>query len=82
MSDADLPRLRGIPFWEKAVVIEGEAGAMVSSYAATVTDPLLHEAIALQGREQSRHPRLLKTLIDRYGIEIPQCAPVVVSSNT
>lgn len=81
LNDADLERLRAIPFWEKALGIEREAGAMVSSYAATVTDPLLHEAIALQGREESRHARLLKTLIDRYGIEIPQCPPVVVPPN-
>ncbi|OUL21975.1 hypothetical protein BV372_31100 [Nostoc sp. T09] len=78
LNDADLARLQAIPFWEKALDIEREAGAMVSSYAATVTDPLLHEAIALQGREESRHARLIKTLIDRYGIEMPERPPVVV----
>jgi len=81
LNDTDLARLRGIPFWEKALDIEREAGAMVSGYAATVTDPLLHQAIALQGREESRHARLIKTLIDRYGIEMPERPPVEVSPN-
>ncbi|MBD2206230.1 ferritin-like domain-containing protein [Calothrix sp. FACHB-1219] len=78
LNEADLARLQAIPFWEKALDIEREAGAMVSSYAATVTDPLLHEAIALQGREESRHARLIKTLIDRYSINMPERPPVVL----
>ncbi|BAY99013.1 hypothetical protein NIES37_29910 [Tolypothrix tenuis PCC 7101] len=81
LNDTDLARLRGIPFWEKALDIEREAGVMVSSYAATVTDPLLHEAIALQGKEESRHARLIKKLIDRYGIEMPERPPVEISAN-
>lgn len=64
-----LERLRGIPFWEEAFDTERKAGAMVSAYAQTVSDPLLREAIALQGIEEARHSRLIETLIKRYGIE-------------
>ncbi|BAY21058.1 hypothetical protein NIES2100_08030 [Calothrix sp. NIES-2100] len=81
LNDADLARLQAIPFWEKALDIEREAGAMVSSYATTVTDPLLHEAIALQGREESRHARLIETLIDRYSINMPARPAVEVPPN-
>ncbi|HLO86094.1 MAG TPA: ferritin-like domain-containing protein [Nostocaceae cyanobacterium] len=81
LDDVALATLRGIPFWEKALDIEREAGAMVSTYAKTVKDPLIQEAIALQGREESRHSRLIQTLINRYGIEISARPPVILPEN-
>jgi len=74
-------RLRGIPFWEKAFDTEREAGVLVSAYAEMVDDPVLHEAIALQGREEGRHARLIKTLIDRYDIEMGERPPIQLKSN-
>jgi hypothetical protein len=55
LDGVGLERLRGIPFWEKALDTEREAGALVSAYAETVSDPVLREAIALQGVEEARH---------------------------
>jgi hypothetical protein len=46
-----------------------------------VDDPVLHEAIALQGREEGRHARLIKTLIDRYDIEMGERPPIQLKSN-
>ena len=43
---------------------------MVSSFANTVEDPLLRKAIALQGREESRHARLIEFFLDYYDIKI------------
>lgn len=74
-------RLRGIPFWEKAFDTEREAGVLVSAYAEMVDDPVLQEAIALQGREEGRHARLIKTLIDRYDIEMGERPPIELSNN-
>jgi hypothetical protein len=74
-------RLRGIPFWEKAFDTEREAGVLVSAYAEMVDDPVLQEAIALQGREEGRHARLIKTLIDRYDIEMGERLPIQLKSN-
>jgi hypothetical protein len=74
-------RLRGIPFWEKAFDTEREAGVLVSAYAEMVDDPVLQEAIALQGREEGRHARLIKTLIDRYDIEMGERPPIQLKSN-
>lgn len=70
LDGVGLERLRGIPFWEKALDTEREAGRLVSAYAQTVSDPVLREAIALQGIEETRHARLIETLIKQYGIEI------------
>ncbi|MEH2010394.1 hypothetical protein [Nostoc sp.] len=44
---SSLEFLRSIPFWDKALDAERQAGAIVSGYAATVSNPLLQSAIAL-----------------------------------
>ncbi len=72
LDDADLERLRGIPFWEEALSTEREAGIMVSAFAETVSDPTIRAAITLQGKEEARHARLLEFLIDHYNIQISE----------
>lgn len=79
-SDA-LQRLRAIPFWKEALHIETEAGVMVSTFASKIEDPLLHEAIALQGYEEQRHSRLIKFLIDHYGVDVPAPGEVILPAN-
>lgn len=74
-------RLKAIPFWEKAFDTEREAGVLVSAYAELVNDPILKEVIALQGREEGRHARLIKTLIDRYDIEMGERPIIELSHN-
>ncbi|MEH1890903.1 MAG: hypothetical protein V7K92_16130 [Nostoc sp.] len=39
--------LCSIPFWDKALDAERQAGAIISGYAATVNNPLLQSTIAL-----------------------------------
>jgi len=65
-----LSLLRGIPFWGEALKVETNAGVMVAAFAETVQDPLLREAIALQGREEARHALLLEVMMERYGIVV------------
>lgn len=71
LDDATLARLREIPFWEEAFDTERNAGVLVSAFAATVSDPLVKEAIALQGVEEARHSRVIEFLINHYGVETP-----------
>jgi hypothetical protein len=70
LNEDQLQVLRGIPFWGEALKVETNAGMMVMAFAETVTDPLLREAIALQGREEARHALLLEVMMARYGIEV------------
>ncbi len=63
-----LERLRGIPFWGIAKAMERKAGMMVSAFADTLSDPVIREAVALQGFEETRHARLIAQLIERYGL--------------
>jgi hypothetical protein len=67
-----LERLRSIPFWSEALRVERRAGIMVAAFAQTIQDPLIREAIALQGREESRHGRLIQFMLNHYQIEVPQ----------
>ncbi|MEG3436365.1 ferritin-like domain-containing protein [Pannus brasiliensis CCIBt3594] len=70
LDPVSLEKIRGIPFWKQALWTEKNAGKMVSAFAETVEDPLLREAIALQGREETRHGRLIAHLVNYYGIEV------------
>jgi hypothetical protein len=78
LNHADLDRLRGIPFWREALATEREAGAMVSAFAETVRDPMIREAIWLQGLEECRHGRLLEFLIQHYEIPLIEPSPVIL----
>jgi len=72
LDEAALGRLRAVPFWQEVRHTERRAGAIVAAFAATVTDPLVREAIALQGFEETRHSELLAVMIERYGIDAPE----------
>jgi len=72
LDPASLERLRGVPFWREVRHTERRAGAIVTAYAATISDPRVHEAIALQAHEETRHARLLAVMIERYGIDAPE----------
>lgn len=76
LDDVALSRLKAIPFWKEALDTERRAGAMVAAFVETVDDPLIKQAIALQGQEESRHARLIQTLINRYDIDLPTRPPV------
>ncbi|MDB5027748.1 MAG: hypothetical protein JWO66_1437 [Candidatus Eremiobacteraeota bacterium] len=71
LHGVDLQRLRAFPFWRYARSIEQRAGRMVSAFAQTVEDPIIREAVALQGVEETRHGRLMEHVIARYGIDAP-----------
>ena len=68
LDDAALGRLRGVPFWREVLYTERRAGATVAAYAQTLADPLVREAVTLQGFEEARHAELLRVMIQRYRI--------------
>src|SRR5215469_2754486 len=69
LDDASLARLRGVPFWQEVYHTERRAGAIVQAFTPQVIDPMVREAVALQGVEESRHAKLIRVMIDRYGLE-------------
>ncbi|HEX3402334.1 MAG TPA: hypothetical protein VHT74_18640 [Acetobacteraceae bacterium] len=69
LDDAQLERLRSVPFWQEVYHTERRAGAIVAAFTPMVEDPLVREAVALQGVEEARHAQLLRVMIDRYGLD-------------
>ncbi len=63
--------LRAFPFWSFARSMEQEADRMIATFAKTLTDPVIREAVELQGYEEGRHGRLLNHMLERYEIDVP-----------
>jgi hypothetical protein len=63
--------LRALPFWSFALSMEQEAGRMITAFAREIDDPVIRKAVELQAYEESRHARLLQTLLKRYAIDVP-----------
>src|SRR5689334_4084428 len=72
LDEAALQRLKSVPFWEEVFYFERRAGAIVAAFTETVTDPVLKEALALQGQEETRHAKLIRVMVDRYGLDAPE----------
>jgi len=72
LDDEALHRLRSVPFWEEVFYTERRAGAIVAAFTETVADPVLKEALALQGREETRHAKLIRVMIEKYGLDAPE----------
>jgi hypothetical protein len=70
-----LDRLRAVPFWPEVLYTERRAGAIVAAYGETITDPLVREAVMLQGFEEARHAELLWLMIRRYGVAVEEREP-------
>lgn len=68
LDELSLARLRAIPIWSIALQVELNAGQMVTDFAATLPDPLIRAAVALQGAEEARHARMVGELVERYGL--------------
>jgi hypothetical protein len=81
LDDEALHRLRSVPFWEEVFYTERRAGAIVAAFTETVADPVVKEALALQGREETRHARLIRVMIEKYGLDAPERPLEDISKN-
>jgi hypothetical protein len=70
LDEQSLVRLRALPFWEEAIATERATAAKVQAQARQETDPLVREAITLQGYEEARHSALLEAMIARYNLGV------------
>lgn len=72
VDPAAVARLRAMPFWGEAISTERDVAKKVQALAPLEPDPLLREAIALQGYEEGRHSALLDEMLRHYDIPPPQ----------
>jgi hypothetical protein len=79
LEEEAFKRLTGLPIWNIAVQIEGRASIAVKTYGEAVADPLLREAILMDGGEEARHKEVLSKMVAFYGVvldpEPPYPAP-------
>jgi hypothetical protein len=76
LEGSDLARLVGLPFWGEAVSTERVTARTVQTAARHESDPVVREALALQGDEEGRHARLLHSLTSFYNIALPPLPPL------
>ena len=70
-----LERLKDMPVWNEATRTEAATAVKVQSLGDTEKDPLLAEAISLQGYEEGRHAEVLMLLTKHYGIPVAPFPP-------
>jgi hypothetical protein len=70
LAPAARDRLVSLPIWDIAMQTEGNASLRVLTYAETIADPLLREAVEIDGFEETRHKRVLSNLVEAYGIRL------------
>ncbi|MBV8889316.1 MAG: ferritin-like domain-containing protein [Alphaproteobacteria bacterium] len=75
LDEDALARMRAVPFWQEVLHTERRAGAIVAAFAGTIADPLVREAVELQGIEEARHARLIEVMIGRYGLPADEQPP-------
>jgi hypothetical protein len=63
-------RITTLPIWDIAVQTEGRAQLQVQTYCNTVQDPLLRDALSMDGGEEARHKVVLSKLVEAYGIAL------------
>jgi hypothetical protein len=63
-------RMVSLPIWDIAVQTEGKASTRVRSYADRIVDPLLREAVLLNGFEEGRHKQVLANLVAAYDLRL------------
>ena len=71
LSEAELARLAGLPFWDTAVAIEDRAALRMGWQADNIEDPLIREALKLNAAEERRHKEVLGHMLAFYGIALP-----------
>ncbi|GLQ48156.1 hypothetical protein GCM10007862_32070 [Dyella lipolytica] len=65
-----LHRITSLPIWDIAVQTEGRATLRVETFTKTVKDPLLVDALTMDGGEEARHKVVLSKLVEAYGIAL------------
>lgn len=75
LDPESLARLQGLPVWNEAVKTETATALKVKTLGDAEGDPVLKEAISLQGYEEGRHAEVITLLTQRYGVAVAPFPP-------
>jgi hypothetical protein len=70
LDDGARQRLVSLPIWNIAVQTEGKAKIRVLTYGERIRDPLLRQAVDMNGFEEGRHKVVLSNMVEAYGIKL------------
>ncbi|MBP0592229.1 ferritin-like domain-containing protein [Paraburkholderia sp. LEh10] len=70
-----LARIVALPIWDIAVQTEGKARLRMAAYAASIDEPEMRYALALNAWEENRHKEVLSRMVAAYGIALVNEAP-------
>jgi hypothetical protein len=70
-----LERIVSLPIWDIAVQTEGRARLRMAAYAATIDEPDMRSALALNAWEENRHKEVLSRMVAAYDIALVKEAP-------
>jgi hypothetical protein len=70
-----LERIVSLPIWDIAVQTEGRARLRMAAYAATIAEPDMRSALALNAWEENRHKEVLSRMVAAYDIALAKEAP-------
>jgi hypothetical protein len=70
LAPAERDRIVALPIWDIAVQTEGKARLRMAAYAATLDDPGMRDALALNAWEEHRHKEVLSRMVAAYGIAL------------
>ena len=75
LDEDSYKRLHSLPVWAEAIETECLTTCAIQTWASLETEPLIREAVTLQGYEEARHAATIQSLITHYGISIPTRPP-------
>lgn len=78
LDEGSLKLLHSLPVWAQAMETERMGTCTIESWAERETDPLIRQAVTLQGQEEARHAVIIQGLTKRYGIALPTLPPLAV----
>ena len=81
IDEESLKRLHSLPVWSEAVATECAATCTIQTWAPLETDPLIREAVALQGYEEARHAAIIQGLTTRYALPVSPPSPPQVPAD-
>ncbi len=76
-----IERIQSLPFWGECLLTQHYRAQIVYAFAPTLKDPMVKEAVMLQGEEQKRLVATLQSFLKAYGIPSPTLPVVTIPKN-
>jgi hypothetical protein len=71
LGGAHIEAIRLLPIWGQAIANEAASGAFLERFGEEAEDALMREAIQAQAREEARHAEIMRCMLRRYEVNVP-----------